>query len=129
MAGTKVRLIALDDELIDREITKIMCGMIGTECHATGSFNELMDTFQEYDGLILDYCLFGKYGTEVAEIIRSKISSYSIMFRSNFPEGSPAYESMIVYGPVIEKNMAHLALEELKDFVEQIRIIKDEQQT
>lgn len=129
MAGTKVKLINLDDEAIDREIAKIMCGMIGVECHATGSTNELLDTFQEYDGLILDFYLYGKDGLEIAEIIRSKIDTYPIIFRSNFPLGSPQHKSMVVYGPVIEKNMSHLALEELKEFVDQIRNNKDKHTT
>ena len=124
MAGDKVKLINLDDELIDREISKIMCGMIGVECYGTGSIQEFIDTMNEYDGVILDYCfptLPDIDGLKIAKIIRSKISTYPIIFRSNFVDGSLPYESMLVYGPVIEKAMSHLALTDLLSFVDEIK--------
>jgi CheY-like chemotaxis protein len=112
-----VKLINLDDQSIDQEIAKLICSMLHIECYSTASISEFLSKYRDYDGAILDYSMPEKDGSEIAEIIRSNISTYPIIFRSNYSSGSKQYERMIKYGNIIHKILSTGALQEFADFI------------
>lgn len=120
MVRNQIRLLVLDDQIIDREITKLACGMIYVHCDSTGDIDYFIENFEKYDGAILDYSMPEKNGAEIAEIMRKKDPAYPLIFRSNWPEGSRQYHAMQSFGPIIKKDTQAKTLEILQDFVSKI---------
>ncbi len=121
MVGSKVKLLVLDDKALDREIIKAACGILKTKCEDTESAQYLLDNYNQYDGIILDYVSSSTNCVELARKIRKKDPHFPIIFRASYIPGTGEFDAMFKYGRVIRKDIADRTLDILSEFIEDIK--------
>lgn len=113
----EIKLIAIDDNKLDKELIKIACGIIGVTVYCTSRVDEFLEKVKEYHGAIIDYTMPTINGVDLYEKIKSKNPELPVMFITNcHPESTP-YTQMSKHGVVCSKSLSDSLLETTRIFL------------